>query len=103
MTRGSGPVRSGASTACAAEALADLAALPPTEAEPGPDTWETSNLLHLGQALSLVAHLREETRGGHVRSDFPDRDDARWLRHLTTTRSADGTLVVTERPVKENP
>ena len=102
MTRGSGPVRSGVSTACAVEALADLAALPPIEAEPGPDTWETTNLLHLGQALSLVAHLREETRGGHVRSDFPHRDDARWLRHLTTTRSADGTLVVTERPVKEN-
>ena len=48
-----------------------------------------------------MAHLREETRGGHVRSDFPERDDARWLSHLTTTRSADGTLVVTERPVED--
>ena len=89
------------STEGAVEALAALAALPPTEAEPGPATWETTNLLHLGQALSLVAHLREETRGGHVRSDFPERDDAHWLRHLTTTRSADGALVVTERPVED--
>jgi L-aspartate oxidase len=100
MTRGSGPVRSGPSTAGALEALADLAALPPSTAEPGPASWETTNLLHLGQALSLVAHRREETRGGHVRSDFPERDDVHWLRHLTTTRPADGALVVTERPVE---
>ena len=100
MTRGSGPVRSGPSTEGALEALAGLAALPPSAAEPGPATWETTNLLHLGQALSLVAHCREETRGGHVRSDFPDRDDAHWLLHLTTTRPADGVLVVTERPVE---
>ncbi len=100
MTRGSGPVRSGASTAGALEALAELAALPPSSAEPGPATWETTNLLHLGRSLSLVAHRREETRGGHVRSDFPERDDARWRTHLTTTRSADGALVVTERPVE---
>ena len=100
MTRGSGPVRSGASTAGALEALAALAAVPPSTAEPGPATWETTNLLHLGQALSLVAHRREETRGGHVRSDFPERDDAHWLLHLTTTRPADGALLVTERPVE---
>ena len=80
MTRGSGPVRSGASTAGALEALAALAAAAAdATAEPGPATWETTNLLHLGQALSLVAHRREETRGGHVRSDFPERDDAHWL------------------------
>ncbi|MFL6175783.1 MAG: hypothetical protein ACJ715_03960 [Ornithinibacter sp.] len=34
-----------------------------------------------------------------MRSDFPERADARWLTHLTTTRPADGVLVVTERPV----
>ena len=47
-----------------------------------------------------MAHRREETRGGHVRSDFPERDDAHWLLHLTTTRPAAGALVVTERPVE---
>ena len=98
MTLGSGPVRSGQSTAGAQAALAALAAQPTTEAEPGPLTWETTNLLHLGQVLSHVAHLREETRGGHVRSDFPERDDARWLTHLTATRRADGQVVITERP-----
>ncbi|MGB7820119.1 MAG: L-aspartate oxidase [Ornithinibacter sp.] len=98
MSRGSGPVRSAESTERALEALAGLAALPSTEADPGPGTWETTNLLHLGQALTVVAHRREETRGGHVRSDFPERDDHRWLTHLRTTRRADGALVVTQHP-----
>ncbi|MEO7422110.1 MAG: L-aspartate oxidase [Ornithinibacter sp.] len=103
MSRGSGPVRSAESTDQALDALAALAALAPTEAEPGPGTWETTNLLHLGQALTAVAHRREETRGGHVRSDFPDRDDRRWLTRLTTTRGADGTLLVTEQPADGYP
>ena len=53
--------------------------------------------------LSQAAHRREETRGGHVRSDFPERDDSRWLTHLTTTRGPDGRLVLTEHPVEGTP
>ena len=67
--------------------------LPPTEGRARPRTWETSNLLHLGQALTLAAQLREETRGGHVRSDFPDRADA-WRGRLHLRRRDDGTLQV---------
>ncbi|WP_353952682.1 L-aspartate oxidase [Knoellia sp. S7-12] len=97
MTNGSGPVRSAESTAATAAALGDLAALPPTTAEPGPKTWETTNLLHLGQALTELAHRRAETRGGHVRSDFPERDDARWLVRQSVVVSPDRSLTVTER------
>ncbi|GAA4412695.1 L-aspartate oxidase [Fodinibacter luteus] len=100
MTRGSGPVRSADSTRGALSTLRDLALEPPTGVEPGPLTWETTNLLHLGQVLSLVALRREETRGGHVRSDFPERDDARWLTHLTATRAPDGVVALTERAVE---
>lgn len=97
MTTGSGPVRSADSTAATAAALAELAALPPSTAEPGPKTWETTNLLHLGQALTELAHRRAETRGGHVRSDFPERDDARWLVRQSVVVSPDRTVTVTER------
>ncbi|WP_299446612.1 L-aspartate oxidase [uncultured Phycicoccus sp.] len=99
MTRGCGPLRSATSTAAAAAALEALAALPPSAAEPGPFTWETTNLLHLGQALALLAHRREETRGGHIRTDAPERDDERWLVHQELARGADGRLVLGERPV----
>jgi L-aspartate oxidase len=100
MSHGSGPVRSAASTASALAALVELGGGPAGDAEPGPAAWETTNLLHLGMALSLAAHRREETRGGHIRSDFPDRDDERWLVHQVLTRGADGALVVSERPVR---
>ncbi len=101
MTRGCGPVRTADSTARAELELEALAALPTGAAEPGPRTWETTNLLHLGQALAVLANRREETRGGHVRSDHPQRDDARWLVHQGLTRGADGVLVLSERPVSE--
>jgi L-aspartate oxidase len=101
MTRGCGPLRSADSTARAELELEALAALPTGAAEPGPRTWETTNLLHLGQALTALARRREETRGGHVRTDFPERDDERWLVHQGLVRSPEGALVVGERPVSE--
>ncbi|MBR7743330.1 L-aspartate oxidase [Phycicoccus sp. BSK3Z-2] len=100
MTRGCGALRTAASTARAASDLAGLAALPPSAAAPGPMTWETTNLLHLGQTLALLAHRREETRGGHVRRDHPDHDDDRWLVHQGVSRGADGRLLVTERALE---
>ncbi|CAN7189795.1 L-aspartate oxidase [Knoellia sp. LjRoot47] len=97
MTVGSGPVRSAESTASTARELGELSALPPSTAAPGPRTWETTNLLHLGQALTELAHRRAETRGGHVRSDFPDRDDDRWLVRQSVVVAPDRSLTVTER------
>jgi succinate dehydrogenase/fumarate reductase flavoprotein subunit len=36
-----------------------------------------------------------------VRSDFPERDDDRWLSHQhTVVRRPDGTLSITETPVE---
>lgn len=86
MTRGVGPLRSGESTAAALVELQALAGAPAGEAEPGPGSWETTNLLHLGQVLASAAHLREETRGGHVRSDHPHHDDDGWSAHLVHLR-----------------
>ncbi|KGN33935.1 aspartate oxidase [Knoellia sinensis KCTC 19936] len=97
MTSGSGPVRSAESTAATAVVLGELAALPPSKAAPGPKTWETTNLLHLGQVLTALAARREETRGGHVRSDFPERDDARWLARQSVVVAPDRSLTLTER------
>jgi L-aspartate oxidase len=66
-----------------ADAVGDLAALASQESEePGPDAWETSNLLTISQALTAAASLREETRGSHWREDFPERDDDQWAGHV---------------------
>jgi L-aspartate oxidase len=96
MTAGSGTVRSAASLAGAEEALGAIAAraaVDDVHKQGGPKSWETTNLLHLGRALTYAAALREETRGGHVREDFPSRDDAHHLHHTVLSRAADGALV----------
>ena len=99
MTSGSGVVRSAESLDSTALALATLAAQADGE-EGGPKSWETTNLLHLGQLLTHVAALRAETRGGHVRSDFPDRDDTHWLGHVRALRAADGILATSFHPTE---
>jgi L-aspartate oxidase len=43
---------------------------------------EARNLLTLGELAARAALLREESRGGHFREDFPQRNDSRWLRHI---------------------
>lgn len=51
---------------------------------------ELENLLDLAEVATASALAREETRGAHARTDFPARDDARWLKHTLATRSDDG-------------
>lgn len=95
MTAGAGSVRSAASlarTEAALAAVAARAAEKDTRRVCGPKSWETTNLLHLGRALTHAALLREETRGGHVREDFPERDDARFLHHTVVSRTLEGHL-----------
>ena len=40
---------------------------------------ETRNLIQVAHQLATAALLREESRGGHFRLDFPERDDAQFL------------------------
>jgi L-aspartate oxidase len=45
--------------------------------------YELLNLLTLGTQVAKCALLREESRGVHLRDDFPALDDVRWRRHVT--------------------
>jgi L-aspartate oxidase len=62
--------------------------------EPSTASWEMTNLLFVGRALTQAALLREETRGSHWREDFPDASD-RWLVRLQT-QVVDGHMVTEE-------
>jgi len=44
--------------------------------------WELQNLLSVAQLMIWAALQREESRGVHYRSDFPNLDDSHWQRHL---------------------
>ena len=49
--------------------------------------WELQNMLTLSRVMIQAAHIREESRGVHLRTDFPALDDARWNKHLWFERS----------------
>jgi len=66
-------------------ALADLGALT-TElqfGEMGAPEYELLNMLTLGTQIARCALLREESRGVHLRDDYPAIDDTEWRRHIT--------------------
>lgn len=42
---------------------------------------ELSNLLDLADVMVTGALTRTESRGGHARRDYPNRDDEKWLKH----------------------
>ncbi len=51
---------------------------------------EIQNLIDLAEALVTAGLAREESRGGHSRTDFPVRDDEKWLKHSLVQYSAAG-------------
>ncbi len=44
--------------------------------------WELQNLLTVARLMIWSAQQRTESRGVHYRSDYPERDDRDWLRHM---------------------
>ena len=48
---------------------------------PNPIGWELQNMLCVARLIIKAATARKETRGCHVRTDFPDPDDQNWNRH----------------------
>ncbi|HEX5415414.1 MAG TPA: succinate dehydrogenase flavoprotein subunit [Chloroflexota bacterium] len=62
------------------------------------ETIETGYLLDLAEALAASALNRTESRGAHFREDFPQRNDAEWLKHTLAYRE-EGKIVFRYRPV----
>jgi fumarate reductase flavoprotein subunit len=54
---------------------------------------ELECLLDVAEAIAHSALGREESRGAHTRTDFPRRDDARFLKHSLATRTPDGPRI----------
>jgi L-aspartate oxidase len=44
--------------------------------------WELQDLLTVARLMIWSALQRTESRGVHFRSDYPQRDDANWQRHI---------------------
>jgi fumarate reductase flavoprotein subunit len=62
-------------------------------------TLELSCMLDVAESIVACALRREESRGAHQRTDFPARDDQRFLAHSLIHREPDGTCRVSYLPV----
>jgi fumarate reductase flavoprotein subunit len=53
----------------------------------------------VGQTIIQSALERRESRGSHQRTDYPQRDDDRFLAHSLANRAEDGQPRIEYRPV----
>jgi len=63
------------------------------------EALELGYLLDCAEATVESALARNESRGGHAREDFPDRDDKAWLKHTFASRTGAGAVELTYKPV----
>ena len=49
--------------------------------------------LDLAEVTVACALARKESRGAHYRTDFPKRDDSKWLKHSLAVRTAEGPKI----------
>jgi succinate dehydrogenase / fumarate reductase, flavoprotein subunit len=69
--------------------------------------WHTCldlrNLLAVSEAITRSALERKESRGGHFRDDYPEKDPAYAAFNVAVARGADGAMKVSRRPIPALP
>lgn len=59
------------------------------------EAMEVLNMIDVGEIVTRAALFRNETRGGHYREDYPNRDDQNWLKTIVVKREGDGMKLAT--------
>ena len=63
------------------------------------ETLELDNLIAQAVVTMDSARNRTESRGGHAREDYPDRDDKEWMKHTLAWIDDKGEVKIDYRPV----
>jgi succinate dehydrogenase / fumarate reductase flavoprotein subunit len=53
------------------------------------EAWELGCLLDIAEVTTIAALSRTESRGGHSREDYKERDDANWMVHTLLTHKGE--------------
>ena len=101
MSRHAAVRREADGLAVAAEVVASVEHVPAGQVATRAD-WEATNVQLLSAVLITSARIREESRGGHWRSDFPDSSTA-WAKRIVTTMQPDGLLTHTFAGLEDTP
>jgi succinate dehydrogenase / fumarate reductase, flavoprotein subunit len=64
---------------------------------------DLNNLLTVSEAITRSAIERKESRGGHFRSDFPEKDPGYATFNISVTQDADGAMVISHAPIPAMP
>ncbi|MBM3681886.1 MAG: L-aspartate oxidase, partial [Actinobacteria bacterium] len=97
-TKGAGAVRNAAGLNETITKLTELALK--TTNSPSTQSWEATNLLTVSSFLTNAALRRQESRGSHWRSDFPKRDDEKWLKRIHG-KLVEGKLELSEKTLEK--
>ena len=60
-----------------------------------------SNLALLGRLLATASLAREESRGAHYRTDFPDTDDNNWSAVTRLEKGLNGEIILKKDSLKQ--
>jgi succinate dehydrogenase / fumarate reductase flavoprotein subunit len=60
---------------------------------------ELGYMLDVAEAIVVAAQERRESRGAQFRTDFPERNDDEWLKHIDVTVNGDDVPKVSYSPV----
>ncbi len=99
MWRQVGIIRNGDSLREACQQLAQWQKQLQQRNSPDLEALETANMLQAGWLIARTALYRQESRGAHYRTDFPDTAQ-QWRQHILVRRSESGQLTISEHPVQ---
>ena len=63
------------------------------------EAMEAKNIVTLSEMIVRAALMREESRRSHYRTDFPSRDDKKWLRNIIIKKEKGEMAFATVSPV----